>query len=63
MKLKWFVTGLGLGAVVAILYTPKTGAETRGMLRGKADDAASRVQQERYTIGDVIKENREVVTD
>ena len=66
MNLKWFAMGLGLGAVVAILYTPKTGAETREMLRDKVDDArryaTGRIQQERYTIADVLNEGQKVVT-
>jgi gas vesicle protein len=66
MNLKWFAMGLGLGAVVAFLYTPKTGAETRQMLRDKVDDArryaTGRIQEERYTIADVLNEGREVVT-
>jgi gas vesicle protein len=65
MNLKWFAIGLGLGAAVAVLYTPKTGAETREMLGDKVDDArryaAGRIQEERYTIADVLNEGQEVV--
>jgi gas vesicle protein len=39
MNLKWFAMGLGVGAVVTLFTTPKTGAETREMLQDKADDA------------------------
>lgn len=67
MNLKWFATGLGLGAAIAILYTPKTGTETREMLQEKVDDArryaAGSIQEEHYTITDVINEGQEVVTD
>ena len=66
MNLKWFAMGLGLGAAVALLYTPETGAETREMLRDKVDDsreyAARRIQEERYTIADVLNEGQAVVT-
>lgn len=66
MNLKWFAMGLGLGAAVAILYTPKTGAETREMLREKVGHArrytAGKIPEERYSITDVINEDQEVVT-
>jgi gas vesicle protein len=29
-SLGWFLAGLGLGALVGVLYAPKSGAETRG---------------------------------
>ena len=64
MNLKWLATGLALGAAVAILYTPKAGAETRAMLRGKVDDVrryVGRIREERWSITDVIKEGQEVV--
>jgi gas vesicle protein len=66
MNLKWFAIGVGLGAAVTILCTPKTGAETREMLREKVDDArryaAGKIQEEPYTIADVLNEGQEVVT-
>jgi gas vesicle protein len=33
----WFVAGLGLGALGAILYAPHSGVETRKALRSKAE--------------------------
>lgn len=35
----WFLAGLSLGAVVAILYAPKSGRETREAIVTGADDA------------------------
>jgi gas vesicle protein len=52
-----------LGAVVAMLYTPKTGAETREILKDKVNDGrryvAGRIEEEHYTIADVINEGKE----
>ena len=36
--LMWFLAGLGLGALVGVLYAPKSGQETRQALRDAADD-------------------------
>ena len=67
MNLKWFGIGLGVGAAVGavstVLTTPKTGAEMRAMLKDRADDvrryAAGKVEEEHYTITDVIDEINE----
>ncbi len=37
--LGWFLAGLGLGALVGVLYAPKAGKETREDLRNSALDA------------------------
>ena len=34
----WFLAGLGVGAVVGVLYAPRSGNETREALRSKADE-------------------------
>jgi gas vesicle protein len=34
----WFIAGLGLGALVGILYAPKSGRETREQLLSGLDD-------------------------
>ena len=41
----WFLAGLGLGAVVGILYAPKPGHETRETLLSSADDGREFVTQ------------------
>ena len=40
--LGWFLAGLGLGAVVGVLYAPKAGRETRDDLVNSALDAKER---------------------
>jgi gas vesicle protein len=34
----WFLAGLGLGAVVGVLYAPRAGSETREALRSRAEE-------------------------
>jgi gas vesicle protein len=34
----WFLAGIGIGAVVGVLYAPRAGSETREALRVKAEE-------------------------
>jgi len=34
----WFLAGLGLGAAVGVLYAPRSGSETREVLRARAEE-------------------------
>ena len=34
----WFLAGLGIGAIAGVLYAPRSGDETRDVLRAKAED-------------------------
>jgi gas vesicle protein len=40
----WFLAGLGIGAVVGILYAPQSGSETREILLAKADEGREYVR-------------------
>jgi len=35
----WFLAGLGLGAVIGVLYAPKAGQETRDEILQRAEDS------------------------
>jgi gas vesicle protein len=37
-RFSYFFLGLGLGVAVGLLFAPKTGAETRDLIRSKADE-------------------------
>ena len=40
----WFLAGLGVGAVVGVLYAPRSGDETREVLRSKAQESAEKAR-------------------
>jgi gas vesicle protein len=41
----WFLAGLGIGAVVGILYAPQSGNETREVLMSKAEEGRDYVRK------------------
>ena len=38
-KFIYFLTGIGIGALVGVLFAPRSGEETREMIVGKADES------------------------
>jgi gas vesicle protein len=40
----WFLAGLGVGALVGVLYAPKSGSETREALRARAEEGRDYVK-------------------
>lgn len=40
----WFLAGLGVGAVVGVLYAPRSGDEMRDAIRSKAQESAERAR-------------------
>jgi len=61
----WFLAGLGLGAVVGILYAPRSGSETRDVLRSKAEEGRdyvrTRAKDAREQATDWVNRGRDVV--
>jgi len=61
----WFLAGLGVGAVVGILYAPRPGNETREALRSKAEDGREfmreRARQAREQATEWAERGREAV--
>jgi gas vesicle protein len=61
----WFLAGLGVGALVGVLYAPRSGEETREVLRSKAQEGQDRVRQQarraREQAGDWIDRGRDVL--
>jgi gas vesicle protein len=61
----WFLAGLGLGAVVGILYAPKSGRETRETLLQSAEEGrdylVSRGREAREQVKDYVDRGRDVV--
>lgn len=62
----WFLAGLGLGALVGILYAPRSGDETRELLTRKAAESRDRVRNKsaelRQQAGDYVERGRQAVT-
>lgn len=65
--LGWFLAGLGLGALVGVLYAPKAGKETREDLKASALDARERAsvlaQQGRERASEYAAQGREHLND
>jgi len=61
----WFFAGLGIGAVVGILYAPHSGSETRDVLRAKADEGReyvrNRAKDARHQASEWADRGREVL--
>ena len=61
----WFLAGLGVGAVVGILYAPQSGSETREALRARAEEGRdymkTRAREARSQASEWVDRGREVV--
>jgi gas vesicle protein len=61
----WFLAGLGLGAVAGVLYAPRSGSETRDVLRARAEEGRdymrSRARDARNQASDWVDRGRDVV--
>ena len=61
----WFLAGLGVGAVVGVLYAPRSGEEMRDVLLSKADEGKefvrNRARQARDQAGDWVDRGRDVI--
>ena len=59
----WFLAGLGVGALIGILYAPKSGRETREDLAQRAQDGKEylrvRTKQAAEQMGDAMDKGKE----
>ena len=64
-RFSYFFLGLGLGVAVGLLFAPKTGTETRELLRSKADEGKDylkrRSNELRDQANDVIDRGRSAI--
>ena len=44
-KVSYFLVGLGVGALIGVLFAPKSGEETRNYLSNKADEGKDYAQR------------------
>ena len=65
--LGWFLAGLGIGALVGVLYAPKSGRETREELMASALDAKERAaeyaQQGRERASQYAEQGKEQINE
>jgi gas vesicle protein len=61
-KISFFLVGLGIGALVGILFAPKSGEETREFLAKKADEgrdyAQRKAQELRERAEDLVERSK-----
>jgi len=64
-RVSFFVVGLGIGALIGILFAPKSGEETRDYLSSKADEgrdyAQKRARELRERAEDLLERSKEIM--
>jgi gas vesicle protein len=65
-KVTYFLVGLGVGALVGILFAPKSGEDTREYLAKKADEgrdfAQKKAKELRERADDLIERSKDAAT-
>jgi gas vesicle protein len=65
-KVSFFLVGLGIGALVGILFAPKSGEETREYLADKAEEGREYAQRKarelRERAEDLVERSKDVAT-
>lgn len=64
-KISFFIVGMGIGALMGLLFAPKSGEETREYLTGKADDgrefAQRKARELRERAEDLLERSKEIM--
>ncbi|MBI2688859.1 MAG: YtxH domain-containing protein [Acidobacteria bacterium] len=55
-RMSYFCLGLGIGVAVGILFAPKSGEETRQLLRSKADESKDYLRRKSEELKDSAAE-------
>jgi gas vesicle protein len=65
-KVSYFLVGLGVGALVGVLFAPKSGEETRKFLSDKADDgrdfAQKKARELRERADDLVERGKDAAS-
>ena len=61
-----FVLGVGVGVGLGLIFAPKSGEETRELLKGKADEGKEYLKRRgselRDSAGEIIERGKEVIS-
>lgn len=61
----WFLAGLGFGALLGVLYAPRSGRETREAIRNTAQEGKDYIwkqgKEARETMGQWVDRGKEVI--
>ncbi len=64
-KLSYFCLGLGIGVAVGILFAPKSGEETRQLLKSKADESKDYLRRQSEDLkgnaADALERSRQAI--
>jgi gas vesicle protein len=62
----WFLAGLGFGALMGVLYAPRSGRETREAIKNTANEGAeylkTRSRDARETVNQWVDRSKDVVS-
>jgi gas vesicle protein len=62
----WFLAGLGLGALVGVLYAPRSGRETRESILNSFEDGRelldTRGREARQQVGTIVQRGKETLS-
>jgi gas vesicle protein len=62
----WFLAGMGIGALVGVLYAPRSGSETRDAIRARAEEGRdymrTRAREARDQASDWADRGRDVLS-
>jgi len=65
-KLGFFLAGLGIGAILALLWAPKSGKETRDYIAQKAEEGKdyvkTKTEELRRQAEDAVEKGKDLVT-
>jgi len=65
-KVGFFLAGLGIGAVLALLFAPRSGQETRDLIVHKAEEGrdfvVSKTEEIRKQAEDAVEKGRDLVS-